>query len=70
MKNAREREKSFSKMSSELGKLTYIQKLPIRNYQIAQKVNICDRVLVKMERKSKKSCSTKILEMQIKHISK
>ena len=44
MKNAREREKSFIKMSSEIGKVIAVQKLPIRNYQIAQKVNICDRV--------------------------
>ena len=69
MKNAREREKSFSKMSSELGKLIYIQKLSIRNYQMAQKVNFSDQLQGKIKKKSKKSWWTKILEMQINHIS-
>ena len=70
MKNAREREKSFSKMSSEFGKLTNIQKLSIRNYQMAQKVNFSDQLQGKIKKKSKTSFSTKILEMQFKHISK
>ena len=50
MKNAREREKSFIKMSSEIGKLTYIQKLSIRNNQMAQKVNFPDQLQGKMKR--------------------
>ena len=57
-------------MSSELGKLTSVKNLPIRNYQMAQKVNFSDQLQGKIKKKSKKSFLTKILEMQIKHISK
>ena len=69
MKNAREREKFFIQKCSESGKLTSVKILPIRNYQMAHKVNFSDQLQGKIKKKSKKSWSTKILEMQINHIS-
>ena len=46
-------------MSSELGKLTYIQKLSIRNNQMAQKVNFSDQLQGKIKKKSKKASRPK-----------
>ena len=39
----------------EYGKLTTVKNLPIRNYQMAQKVNFSDQLQGKIKKKSKKS---------------